>query len=227
MPPPNDPNDDDARSASIGPQVTPPLNDANDDDARLASSGPQVTPPPNDPNDDDAHSATILLWDRTLDDLDYYALLGVVPSSDTLDLERAYHHFALRFHPDSHSHCSPSIREALTRIFQRGVEARRVLDDPALRAQYRVLLAKGIRRLLADAAPPLDLEQELPGLHRNCRSAGAKLEAMAAAKAWQRHDLERVRHSLTAALRFDGDANADLERMLHALTLLGTADNNR
>src|SRR5512145_1907777 len=100
----------------------PPPNDAHDDDARSAATEPQVVPPPNNAHDDDARSAAILLWDRTLDELDYFALLGVVPSSDTLDIERAYHHFALRFHPDCHPHGSPAIREALTRIFQRGVE---------------------------------------------------------------------------------------------------------
>jgi curved DNA-binding protein CbpA len=172
------------------------------------------------PRDDEssANTATILLWDRELDELDYYELLGVSAQDDPLALERAYHGFALRFHPDCYPEYQSPVREALTRIFQRGVEARRVLCDSQLRVRYRALLHRGAKRLLDDStAASVNLEEDLRELHETCRSAGAKLEAMSAARAWQRGELTQVRKRLVVALSFDGNANKDIERCIEVV----------
>jgi curved DNA-binding protein CbpA len=172
------------------------------------------------PRDGDlqANIATILLWDQGLDQLDYYTLLGVNAEVDPLALERAYHRFALRFHPDRYPECEPSIREALTRIFQRGVEARRVLGDSQLQVRYRNLLHHGTKRMLDDSTiGSVNLDEDLRKLHESCRSAGAKLEAMAAARAWQRGELALVRQCLVTALTFDGNANRSIEGYIEAI----------
>jgi curved DNA-binding protein CbpA len=170
----------------------------------------------------------ILLWDAQLDELDYYTLLGVTDQASVLDYEQAYHRFALQFHPDCHPNDEAIVRDALTRIFQRGVEARRVLSDPELHARYRALHQRGIRRFLDDSpVVPLDLEEELPKLHEICRSAGAKLEAMAAARALSRHELDEVRRRLASALAYDGDTNPDVERCLSAVERALSASDGR
>jgi curved DNA-binding protein CbpA len=170
-------------------------------------------------NVDSTNVDNILRWDQKLDELDYFELLGV--SEDTKDsaaLHTAYLRFALTFHPDTHPRASTQVREALTRIFQRGVEAHQVLSDGATAQHYRRRRAKGERRL-RDFRPTLesDLEQDLPALHERCRSAGAKLDAQQAARAYARGDLPQVESRLLSALRFDGDANPDVERCLLAL----------
>jgi curved DNA-binding protein CbpA len=165
-----------------------------------------------------AYVQHILEWDRQLDVLDYYELLSVNRSVSDDELLDAYHRFALVFHPDAHPDCPPALRQALTRIFQRGVEAHQVLSNNSTRARYRELLARGIRRFSdSHHAPKMDLGQVLPTLHEHCRSAGAKLDAQQAARAWVRHEFEQVERKLLSALRFDGDANPDLEQCLVAL----------
>jgi hypothetical protein len=172
--------------------------------------------------------AAILLWDAQLDELDYYTLLGVTDQGNVLDCEQAYHRFALQFHPDCHPNDEATVRNALTRIFQRGVEARRVLSDPELHARYRALLQRGILRLLDDSPlVPVDLEQELPRLHESCRSAGAKLEAMAAARALTRNELDEVHRHLASARTYDGDSNPAVEMCLVAVERALSASDGR
>lgn len=175
-------------------------------------------------------AAEIMLWDERLDELDYYALLGVTESDSVGDYERAYHRFALRFHPDCHLEREAPIRDALTRIFQRGAEARRVLSDPQLRARYRALLREGAIRLSEETpVPSIDLSRDLPALHQTCRSAGAKLEAMTAFRAWQRGEFESARQRLVSALAFDGNANPSIANCLSAIdgVLLSGAHSER
>jgi len=170
---------------------------------------------------------TIGLWDMQLDELDYFALLGVEATDGTSACEQAFHRFALQFHPDCYPEVDASIRNTLTRIFQRGVEARCVLCDPALRARYRASLDRGEMRLLDDApVVSVDLDQELPKLHESCRSAGAKLEAMAAARALLSKNPQRAKERLLLALAFDGGANPLVQHFIAAIdqALVGDQD---
>lgn len=94
-----------------------------------------------------------------LDALDYLTLLGVprAPGGPSeVDVRSAWRAFALEFHPDRHRDAEPHVRDAATRIFQRGAEAYRVLLDPLLRRRYLRLLERGVLRMspdeIADAA---------------------------------------------------------------------------
>lgn len=170
-------------------------------------------------NDFDADDENILAWESRLSSLDYYELLGVTADTPLEELTAAYDRFALAFHPDTRPQCSPEIRRALTRVFQRGVEARQVLSDGHRKALYELARLRGERRLQPEtSAPPVDLESALADLHVHCRSAGAKLDAQQAARAWARGDLEQVQRRLLSALRFDGNANLDVERCLQSLS---------
>lgn len=160
----------------------------------------------------------ICAWEDRLDTLTYHEILNVSDSADGLECERAYHHFALQFHPDCYPELPVEIRHAITRIFQRGVEARRVLCDPELRRRYAQQVLLGETRLIDDKpAVRIDLGTALVTLHESCRSAGAKLQAMAAARAHQRGDMAQVRRLLLQALAFDGDANASIRECVDAL----------
>jgi len=82
-------------------------------------------------------------WARSLDTIDYLSLLNL-PWDPELGDERvreAWRAFALAFHPDRHRDAPEDVWTATTQVFQRGAEAYRVLQDPALRRRYLELLA--------------------------------------------------------------------------------------
>jgi curved DNA-binding protein CbpA len=71
------------------------------------------------------------IMDDKMDDNDYYATLGVDPSSPPEEVARAYRHLARQYHPD----VNPGNADAEKR-FKEINEAYRVLSDPEKRAQY-------------------------------------------------------------------------------------------
>jgi curved DNA-binding protein CbpA len=86
----------------------------------------------------------------TLDELDsrsYYELLRIRPGANRDTLQLAFHRFALTYHPDRHLGDEPDIRDAVKRIFERGVEAYTVLRNPEATKVYNSYLAKGQLRL--------------------------------------------------------------------------------
>jgi curved DNA-binding protein CbpA len=167
----------------------------------------------------------ILLWDRRLDDYDYFELLGVPESVSPKEVDAAYFRFARLFHPDNFAAPEPELYAALTRLFQRAVEARRVLSDPMLLDGYRQLVANGTKRFPEEQQRELleltqvNLDEELPRLHATCRSAGAKLRAMAAATAWRHGRVDEAQRALADALMFDAQTNQGIERCLKAVGL--------
>lgn len=85
-----------------------------------------------------------------LDNVDYYALLGIPRDASPDAIRDAFHHFALRYHPDQHVEDAAAKLRAL-RIFKRGSEGYRVLLDPVLRARYDSALKRGELRLTPEA----------------------------------------------------------------------------
>jgi DnaJ-domain-containing protein 1 len=164
----------------------------------------------------------IIEWDSRIDRLGYEELLGV-PLDATRDACRqAYYRFAQSFHPDAHRDADPELRGALTRVFQRGVEAYRVLADPVLRARWVVAREKGELRLTQTTrAPEVNLEQELAELHIHCRSAGAKLFAKQAHSALGRANSHECMTHLRKALEYEGGANVYIGRCVQALEARG------
>ncbi|MFO0558130.1 MAG: DnaJ domain-containing protein [Polyangiales bacterium] len=84
-----------------------------------------------------------------LDDLDYYAVLGVAKSASAEQIRDAFHEFALLFHPDRYVDDEATQRQAL-HVFKRGSEAYRVLTNTVLRARFDQARARGALRLSAD-----------------------------------------------------------------------------
>ena len=60
---------------------------------------------------------------------DYYALLGLAPTADAVELRRAWRRLAVRWHPDRAGY-------AATATFQKILAAYTVLSDPTKRAAY-------------------------------------------------------------------------------------------
>lgn len=99
----------------------------------------------------------ILGWAVTLDSIDYLSLLRLPrpespehgPGDD--QIRRAFHAFALVFHPDRHRGSPERILAAAATVYRRGAEAYRVLQDPLLRRRYvRALLDHGAVRMPPD-----------------------------------------------------------------------------
>lgn len=160
-------------------------------------------------------------WGELLDESNYYEILGILHLADAAAIRAAFHDFALAFHPDAQLHLEPSERQLVTRVFQRGVEAYRVLSSDEQRAAYDLVLAKGSLRLDGPSERRATGARSLDEL---CVSAAAKLYAKRAEDFITRGDLGRAADELLRALRAEEGANPDLaERLsdLNALVRLG------
>ncbi|MFW6050778.1 MAG: DnaJ domain-containing protein [Myxococcota bacterium] len=85
--------------------------------------------------------------DDRLDQLDYYALLGIDDGANVEQIKQAFRRFARTYHPDRFAGQAPAKVARATQIYRRGSEAMQVLTDPALRRAYDALLAKGELRM--------------------------------------------------------------------------------
>jgi DnaJ-class molecular chaperone len=160
-------------------------------------------------------------WSELLDESNYYEILGILHIADAAAIREAFHEFALAFHPDAQLDLELEDRQLITRIFQRGVEAYRVLSSDQQRAAYDLVLAKGSLRLEGPSERRATGARSLDEL---CVSAAAKLYAKRAEDFITRGELGRAADELLRALRAEEGANPDLaERLsdLNALVRLG------
>jgi hypothetical protein len=159
----------------------------------------------------------VLEWDTKIDHLGYEEILGVPVDSAVEVCRQAYYRFAQAFHPDSHLDADPLLRIALTRVFQRGAEAYRVLTDPWLQSQWVLARGRGAFRLaISSVGPEIDLTRELGELHLHCRSAGGKLSAKQAASAFSKGSTALCEVHLRTALDYERGANLYIARCLGA-----------
>jgi len=167
---------------------------------------------------DRADVERIFEWDSLLDDTNYYELLGLLEIADEAAIRRAFHEFALAFHPDVHPAVDPETASAIRRVFQRGTEAYRVLVRPELRAAYDLALAKGHLRLDPEReAPPQP--SRVRSLDELVSSAAAKLHARNADQAISRGELVLAKRELLLALSHEREQNPELLDRLDALDL--------
>jgi curved DNA-binding protein CbpA len=156
-------------------------------------------------------------WDDVLDDATYYEILGILHIADARAIRDAFHEFALAFHPDAQLELEPDARQVVARIFQRGVEAYRVLSSETDRARYDLALAKGLLRLESGGAR---LATGARSLDELCRTAAARLYAKRAEDFITEGLLGRAADELLRALRAEDAPNPDLAERLEALNAL-------
>jgi curved DNA-binding protein CbpA len=161
----------------------------------------------------------IFEWDDLIDQSSYYEVLGLLEIADAGAIRKAFHEFAVAFHPDAFPEADDETADALRRVFQRGAEAYRVLSRPDSRADYDLALAKGQLRLDATIAPPpLARHSDIRSLDELCRSPGARRYAKKAEELISSGDLTAAKRELQMALREDGE-NPDLAERLDAIDL--------
>ena len=162
----------------------------------------------------------IMEWASSIDRIDYLTLLGLStllePSDD--EVREAWRAFALSFHPDRHRDAPDDVRLAATRVFQRGAEAYRVLQDPVLRVRYMQLFEEGKLRMhhdeVAQSRRSSDRIQDV------VKTAGARPFAEKADELLAKGDLKQARLQLQLALMREPQ-NAQLnERMKNVDDLL-------
>jgi len=164
-------------------------------------------------------------WEAVLDDANYYEILGVLEIADAEAIRLAFHDFSLGFHPDAHPGVDAETQARLTRIFQRGVEAYRVLSVAETRSAYDLALAKGELRLEGGAATRVDTGAR--SLDDVCRSPGAKLYAKRAEELIARGELEKAMNELYRALRAEEGENPELVERIHAVAVLARLGSGR
>jgi curved DNA-binding protein CbpA len=161
----------------------------------------------------------IFEWDALIDQSSYYEVLGLLEIADSGAIRKAFHEFAVAFHPDAFPEADEETSAALRRVFQRGAEAYRVLSRPDSRTDYDLALAKGQLRLdTSIAPPPLQRHSDIRSLDELCRSPGARRYAKRAEELISSGDLTGAKRELQMALREDGD-NAELAERLDAIDL--------
>lgn len=132
--------------------------------------------------------------------LDYYTLLGLEPGASGDDIRRAFHTFALKFHPDNHSSAEPAKLARATQIFRRGAEAYRVLLDPGARKRYDEGLSKGELRLSPERARASKAPSAAQRINRKAHPFWKKAQA-----AMKREDWQTAKLNLNIAKQHDPD----------------------
>lgn len=148
--------------------------------------------------------------DDRLDQLDYYELLRIEPTATTDDVRRAFHDFALRYHPDRYAGAPPEKLERAAQIYRRGAEAYRVLTNLEQRKRYDQQIASGELRYVepVEASVPKGAAGVL-----EVRSARARPFVAKALEAEKKGDLAQARLNFGMALQHEPD-NALLKARL-------------
>lgn len=148
---------------------------------------------------------------QTLDELDYYALLGVSASASTDEIKAGFRMFARRFHPDRYAG-DPERTAKATRIYQRGTEAYRVLSNLEQRRAYDAQLSEGKLRLDPQSARR-SVRPSMGPAHVDSVAPRARPFAAKAEQALRAGDLSQARLNFQLAIQHD-PRNAGLRQKL-------------
>lgn len=146
---------------------------------------------------------------KRLDDLDYYALLGVERDATVDAIKIAFHRFARKYHPDRFAG-DAKLTARNMRIYRRGTEGYRVLTNPEGRRSYDAVLAAGQLRYEGDANGPR--QPSMPPGQSHTRAAARPFITKANAAIGQ-EDFQQAKLHLQVAIQRDPD-NPELEAML-------------
>lgn len=154
-------------------------------------------------------------WLQTLDSITYYDLFRVSPTAQYDDMRAAFHAFAETFHPDAHRWRHPNEQAAIGQIYRRGMEAWRVLSEPALRSRYDEAVKNGILRpenlIVESEGSPLSVRRAVgpaapdskAPLVDKLRSPGARPFVLRAEELMKKGDPKQAKIQLVMALHMD------------------------
>ena len=146
--------------------------------------------------------------DDRLNQLDYYELLRIENAASADEVKRAFHQFALRYHPDRYAGAPEDKRERAAEIYRRGAEAYRVLTNPQQRAVYDKQLAQGQLRYVE----PQEERPRVAGAIE-VKSIRARQPLQRALEAEKKGDLQAARLNYSLALQAEPE-NAALKEKL-------------
>lgn len=160
---------------------------------------------------------------KSLDDVDYYGLLGVQPDATADAIKLGFRAFARRFHPDRFAGQPDHVAEATT-VYRRATEAYRVLTNPEQRRYYDEQRAQGRTRLDPDAirrsVRPSVRPSGAPGAAVNEHfSARARPFVAQAEQALRAKNYKQARLNLQIAVQHDPN-NENLKQKLAEVTVL-------
>lgn len=165
---------------------------------------------------DDEIIQRIQHWLEILDDASYYEVLGVLEIESDEGIRDAFHRFSQSFHPDLHRDAPAEVREAVTQIYKRGVEAYGTLRDERRRSAYDVGLAQGnLRHFREMPSDPLHKLLSLSLVER-ARSKAAQLHCRQAERAIAESRFDDAEKLVEKASLAD-DGNPELEQTARAL----------
>jgi curved DNA-binding protein CbpA len=142
--------------------------------------------------------------DDPLDRLDYYELLRIEPGVNADDVRRAFHDFAMRYHPDRYAGADLEKVERAAAIYRRGAEAYRVLSDAEQRRRYDDALRKGGALRYEEPSSP-GTNRPPPGGALEVKSLRARPFFQKALDQMKSGDLKGAKLNLALALNHEPD----------------------
>lgn len=198
---------------------------------RMRSVPPQSEPEPSPASRPRNREDLAMRWAATLDHVDHFALLklpypetGAGPSYGAV--RRAFQVFASAFHPDHYRNTPERVRAAASRVYDRGLEARRVLLDPELCKRYLASLTEENRRRSDDAVRPEKMPEsgsKPAPVTEIVKTTGARAFAELADELIAKGDLKRARLQVQIALSHEPQNGRLAERLLQIERAIGAA----
>jgi DnaJ-class molecular chaperone len=159
---------------------------------------------------------------KSLDELDYYALLRVPRDASVDAIKAAFRAFAVRYHPDQHAGDDETAAKA-ARVYRRGTEAYRVLTHPEQRVAYDKQLDEGKLRFDPEQAwqslRPSLRPSVAPG-HAVAQSARARPFVARAEQAFRAGDYKQAKLNLKIALQHEPGNESLTQKLAEVEALL-------
>jgi len=149
---------------------------------------------------------------QSLDEVDYYALLGLTPDATIDQIKAGFRAFARRFHPDRFSGQPAERVEQASLLYRRATEAYRVLTNAEQRRRYDEQRAQGKTRLDPELGRRSARPSGSPGTSERYSSRARPFVAQAE-QALKANNYKQAKLNLQIALQHDA-GNEALQRKL-------------
>ena len=158
---------------------------------------------------------------QSLDEMDYYTLLGVPYDANVDTIKLGFRQFARRFHPDRFAGRPEYVDQAAS-VYRRATEAYRVLTNPDQRRLYDEQRAQGRTRLDPDLGRRSARPSGAPG-HVETYSSRARPFVVQAEQAMRAKNYKQAKLNFQIALQHDA-SNELLKQRLAEVTSLAASN---